>query len=110
MSMVESWDEKSKRIMASSVAPLSLPGMQKHQEDKLRQNFEGLMDAVDFFGLMRGEKLGPIPTLPSPETPNKSILDFQKKVADELLAKGLIDSAYAYALKQLDFWPRSVTL
>jgi hypothetical protein len=109
MVMEEMWDEKSKRIIASSITPLSLPGLPKHQEDKVRQNVEGMMDAMEFLGFE--EELGLLyKGLLDDGTQMKNAMDFKAAEADELLAKGLIDPAYAYALKIHDFWPRSDNL
>jgi len=109
MVMEEMWDEKSKRIMASSITPLSLPGLPKHQEDKVRRNVEGMMDAMEFLGFE--EELGlPYKGLLNDKMQMKNAMEFKAGEADELLAKGLIDPAYAYALKIHDFWPRSDNL
>jgi len=105
----EMWDEKSKHIMASSITPLSLPGLLKHQEDKVRQNVEGMMDAMEFLGFEE-ELVLPYKGLFDNETQMRNTMEFKAGEAGELLAKGLIDPAYAYALKIHDFWQRSDNL
>lgn len=110
MVMKERWDEKSKRIVAASITPLSLPGLPKHQEDKVRQNLEGMMDAMEFLEFNEELGLGLPNGVFDNETQMKNATEFKAEEADELLAKGLIDPAYAYALKIHDFWPRSDNL
>ena len=108
--MVEEWDEKSGCIVASSIRSISLPEMSKHQDDKLRDNIEGMMVAKEFSDLLKKIEPGhPYKDLDG-ESCLKMALRFQEKTTTELLKKGLMDPAYAYALRQLEFSPRSGAL
>ena len=109
MIMVEEWDEKNGCIVASSIRSISLPEMSKHQE-KLRDNIEGVMVAKEFSDLLRKIEPGHHYKDLDGESCLKMALRFQEKSTDELLKKGLMDPAYAYALKQLEFSPRSGAL
>jgi hypothetical protein len=98
MTVSEKWDEVRKRIAATSMTSVPLPNISKHQEDRLNTNIGRMMDAEEL-----RKSLG----MESP-SPMQSAIQHQKEMADEMLAKGLMDPAYAYALKLLEFSPRSV--
>jgi len=96
MTVSEKWDEVRKRIAAISMTSVPLPNISKHQEDRLNTNIGRMMDAEEL-----RKSLG----MESP-SPMQSAIQHQKEMADEMLAKGLMDPAYAYALKLLEFSPR----
>jgi hypothetical protein len=111
MIVSERWDEKSKRIMASSIIPLQMPDIPTHQEKRLEMNIKYMRDTMELSEhLGEAEPGHPFDEFFDNQSAQKIALQQLREMTDRLLAMGVIDAAYAYALNQLNFWPRSVVL
>jgi len=101
--VTERWDDASQRIIASSIREVHIPNISDHQQDRLNTNIERMKEAEEV------RKVLGRPEMSASEL-EKSAIRHQREMADDLLANGLMDPAFAYGLKQLDFSPRSVFL
>jgi hypothetical protein len=111
MIVSERWDEKSKRIMASSIIPLQMPDIPTHQEKRLEMNIKYMRDTMELSEhLGEAEPGHPFGEFFDNQSAQKIALQQLREMTDRLFAMGVIDAAYAYALNQLNFWPRSVVL
>jgi len=97
--VTERWDDASQRIIASSIREVHIPNISDHQQDRLNTNIERMKEAEEV------RKVLGRPEMSASEL-EKSAIRHQREMADDLLANGLMDPAFAYGLKQLDFTPR----
>ncbi|KAJ7454852.1 hypothetical protein FB451DRAFT_656850 [Mycena latifolia] len=90
--VLEKWDPKLKRIMHDYDRFAMVPGMKK-----IQQGFQEARKIAQALGIEYPEKTAANP---------KEIKDKLKGTSKELLGKGLIDPAFAYALSRADFSPQ----
>jgi hypothetical protein len=97
--VIERWDGASQRIIALSIREVHIPNISDHQRDQLDTNIERMKDAAEV------RKVLGVPEM-SASRLAESAIRHQREMADDLLANGLMDPAFAYALKQLEFTPK----
>jgi hypothetical protein len=105
MEFLETWSEERQQIALLILKPLPYT-FPEGQLKKIQRSMDILAEAKEMM-----KNLG----IPCPEswsaTSESAIqktIDEQQQIADEMCSKGLVDPAYAYALKEVDFLPRYV--
>lgn len=105
MEVTEFWDSERKEIAVKQVSQMPMPGagdVSQDVKDKMNANIQAIMAKYKFAKSLRKE-LG----MPSGDDAIwERIYAETREMADVLLAKGLIDPAFAHALRTLDFIPR----
>jgi hypothetical protein len=87
----ERWNDEEQWILTSYLSPIS-PVMDESELGRIEKNTNIMMDLAD--------------VLPPPT--QDSISSFMKDFAESLHSKGLIDPAFAYAMKETELVPRYV--
>lgn len=105
MEVTECWDSEREEIVVFQHNRIPMPGaagVSKDQQEKVNKNIQTLMETQEVYEMLRKEMGMPSGV----ESAWDTAIAQKLQMTDELLTKGLIDPAFAYALKALDFVPR----